>query len=183
MGLISRVSSRTYRNSQDATPKQTSQNLAAGLTGDPERLRQMIDRKKALLKKSSSTPPKKLPVTDYYIPYSYKSARDGKLLRKGEHVKEREFSADEETVLMKNWSHYQTRLVTDQRRRMKELRKDQEHALEELRKISPVLYNEASKPMHGLEFNFKGAVRFPPKKDYQDKHVPLGTVSVADQKF
>ena len=119
----------------------TSQNIAAGLTGDPERLRQMIDRKKALLKKSSATPPKKLPVTDYYIPYSYKSARDGKILRKGEHVKEREFTADEETVLMKNWSHYQMRLVTDQRRRMKELRKDQEHALEELRKISPVLYS------------------------------------------
>merc|ERR1712157_301113 len=111
----------------------------SGLAGDPDRLRQMIDRKKALLKKASATPPKKLPITDYYIPYSYKTAKSGKIARRNDFVKEPTFSKNEETILMKNWSHYQLRLVTDQRKRMKQLRKDQEHALEELRKISPVL--------------------------------------------
>lgn len=155
----------------------------SGLAGDPERLRQMIDRKKALLKKASAAPPKKLPITDYYIPHSYKTAQGGRILRKKEHLKEPTFTKNEETVIMKNWSHYQLRLVEDQRKRMKQLRLDQEHALEELKSISPVLYQQAVKPMHGMKLSFKGAVRFPPKKDYLEKHVPLGSVVGTSQKF
>merc|ERR1711879_910911 len=154
----------------------------AALAGDPERLRQMIDRKKALLKKASSTPPKKLPITDYYIPYTYKKQAENSPRTKSQML-ENEFNSNEESVLQKNWSHYQLRLVTDQRARMKQPRKDQEAALEELRQISPYLYNEAVKPMHGLELNFKGAAQFPPKKDYHDKHVPMGTTRITAEKF
>merc|ERR1712099_55157 len=78
----------------------------SGLAGDPERLRQMIDRKKALLKKSSAAPPKKLPITDYYIPHSYKT----KAPRTREQMVEHHFDKNEQTVLLKNWSHYQLRL-------------------------------------------------------------------------
>ena len=73
--------------------------------------------------------------------------------------------------------------MTDQRARMKQLRKDQEAALKELQQISPYLYNEAMKPMHGLEINVTGAAQFPPKKDYHDKHVPMGTKKITSQKF
>merc|ERR1711879_954008 len=97
----------------------------AALAGDPERLRQMIDRKKALLKKASSTPPKKLPITDYYIPYTYKKQAEEAPRKPTEKV-EPQFNSNEQTVLKKNWSHYQLRLVSDQRARMKQLRKDQE---------------------------------------------------------
>ena len=106
----------------------------AGLGGDPERLRNLIDRRKSMIKKMQSTAPKKKPITDHYLPNEYKEAKVGKGHARYREPDEKEstFSADDKIVLNENWSIYQQRLREDQKKRMLEYKKSQIAALEEL---------------------------------------------------
>ena len=79
---------------------------SAVFAGDPERLRTMIERRKALLKKAGAAPPKAKPITDYYVPYEYRNAENTYLRREKKDMPENAYSADEETIIRKNWSTY-----------------------------------------------------------------------------
>merc|ERR1711881_316725 len=127
MGLISRVSSRTYRlkNMNFLRISSTTRPITRTLKCTPKYNQRVdkISQEAAYKKQEAYRKYEKIKEFKYDIPLEYKltgTSNPGNRLREGENATEKIFSPEEEQILLKRWSKYQMNIVNDQRKRMQQ---------------------------------------------------------------
>lgn len=128
----------------------------------------LIERKKKKVEKLSKQPLEYIPIVDFYIPYSWKeSSRKRKLPELSEEI------SDRRILLEKKWKGFVQRKYKDMEYHAKQLMYEQNRALDELKKESLSLYEEAIKciDLDETQISFRGPVQTMPIVNYAP---PLG---------
>ena len=136
----------------------------------------LIERKKKKIEKLSKQPLERIPITDYFIRYSWKlNSRKRTVPVSSETVEER-------ILLEKDWSRYIHKDRKEIAWKTKQLMQEQERALEELKKESQALYEEAIKCVSFSEFQLicRGPVQTLPIANYLP---PLGSFRQLEPPF
>ena len=147
---------------------------ASGLS--MEMKQRLIERKKKKVEKLAKQPLELIPINDYFIRYSWK------LDSHKRKVSVTPQTAEKRILLEKEWSRHSIKQRTDMFWRAEVLMREQKKALEELRKESESLYNEAIKctPLSELKLACRGPVETLPITDYLP---PLGSYKNLEPPF
>ncbi|CAK8677649.1 unnamed protein product [Clavelina lepadiformis] len=159
----------------------TSCSRSAGFQGSKaniplEMKLRMIERKKRRVEKLSKQPLAFIPITDFFIPYSWKM--DKRARSKLEISEEEE---DKRVLLEKEWARKTFRSRKQESWKIKLLLRHQQRALEELRQESEKLYNAALQCEDlSIPFTCRGPVQSTPLEGYLP---PLGGYEHTDPLF